>query len=174
MPPVPVGPGSMQSHQRRESTQSAHTESGPSHLHGPRSGMQNSGRRGGHQAYGQNNHHYQQQTQYSNGGYGRGGYANPNQNRGPPPNMNQQAYGPGPVQGYNTNPPPRNMHRSPAMSHASPSLAAVQPMVTPQLYPPQQYMSPPQQVSDLFFLSNPNSLSILAALPAIYTLELIV
>lgn len=152
MPPVPVGPNSMHNHQRRESTQSAHTESGPSHLHGQRGAMQNSGRRGGHQAYGQNNnHHYQQQNQYNNGNYNtRGGYVNPNQNRGPPPNMNPQAYGgPGLVQGYNTN-PPRNMHRSPAMSHASPSLAAVQPMVTPQLYPPQQYMPPPQGVSFLF------------------------
>lgn len=150
MPPVPVGPGSMQNHQRRESTQSAHTESGPSHLHGQRGGVQNSGRRGGHPAYGQqNNHHYQQQNQYSNGGYGRSGYANPNQNRGPPPNMNPQAYGGGQVQGYNTN-SPRNMHRSPAMPHASPSLAAVQPMVTPQLYPPQQFMPPLQQVSGLF------------------------
>lgn len=149
MPPVPVGPGSMHNHQRRESTQSAHTESGPSHLHGQRGGMQNS-RRGGHPAYGQqNNHHYQQQNQYNNGGYGRGGYANnPSQNRGPLPNMNS-AYGGGQVQGYNTN-SPRNMHRSPAMSHASPSLAAVQPMATPQLYPP-QYMAPlQQQVSGLF------------------------
>lgn len=146
MPPVPVGPGSMNNmhnHQRRESTQS---ESGPSHLHSQRGGMSNSSRRGGHQSYGQG-HHYP--NQYNNG-YGRGGYANPNQNRGPPPNMSQPAYvGPGQVPGYGPN-SPRNMHRSPAMSHASPSLSAVQPMVTTQLYPPQQYMPSPQ-VSDLSF-----------------------
>lgn len=152
MPPVPpVGPGSMNmhNHQRRESAQSAHTESG--HLHGQRGGMQNSGRRGGGgHAYGHNNSHHYQQGQYSNG-YPRGGYTNTNQNRGPPPNMNPQAYGvPGPAQGYNTN-SPRNMHRSPAMSHASPSLPAVLPMVTSQLYPPPpppQYM--PLQVSSPF------------------------
>lgn len=165
MPPVPSGPVSMQSHQRRESTQSNHTETGPSHLgQSQRSGMRNPVR-GGHQNYGPSHHqNYQQSHQYNNNGYnGRGGYGGPNQNRGQPPNMGQQPYGGPAVQGYPNS--PRNIHRSPAMSHASPSLATVQPMVTPQLYPPQQqqYM-PPQAVS--YILSPRSESSLLSVVIA--------
>lgn len=151
--PVPVGPGAMNmhSHQRRESTQSAHADSGHPHMnHGGRGGMSGGGRGGRHpQSYGPNNHQYNQQSQYNNG-YGRGAYSGPNQARGQPPNMNNQQYQ-GSVQAYNPN-SPRMVHRSPAMAHASPALATVQPMATPQLYPP-NYMQPaPHGVSYILFI----------------------
>lgn len=165
MPPVPSGPGSMNlhAHQRRESTHSAHAETGPHLGHGQRGAMRDSRGGGRHQGY-QNNHQYNQQNQYNNG-YGRGGYGGPNQNRGPPPNMNQQqGYGgPNPIQGYPNS--PRNIHRSPAITHASPSLAAVTPMATPQLFPQQHYMPQPGNVS---YLHAPFSLFLFLAVCFLY------
>jgi len=133
----PQAPGSMLSHHRRDSAQSAHTETGsPQISHGR--GMP--GGRGRNQGYGANQYPQQQQHYGGGGGYGRGGgYPGPNQPRGGPANMGPQYQGPGPANSYQN-----RGHRvggSPAMPHASPNLASVQPIPTDQLYPP--YIPPP-------------------------------
>ena len=134
----PQGPGSMLTHHRRDSAQSAHTETGSPQISHGRGGMP--GGRGRNQGYGGNQYPQQQQHYGGGGGYGRsGGYPGPNQPRGGPANMGPQYQGPGPANNYQN-----RGHRvggSPAMPHASPNLANAQPIPTDQLYPP--FIPPP-------------------------------
>jgi translation initiation factor 4G len=128
-PHPPQGPNSMgpQGHTRRDSTQSAHGESGPTMSHGR--GMPPAGRGGRHQTYGQNQ--FQPSQPY---GYGRGYQGGGNQQRNGPANMGA----PVPYTQQYPNSPHR-VPRSPALSqastHASPSLSTAVPS-TPQLFPP--------------------------------------
>ncbi|TGZ84887.1 hypothetical protein EX30DRAFT_368018 [Ascodesmis nigricans] len=119
MPPAGPGGAGPQAHARRDSTHSAHGESGPNMPHGR--GMPAG--RGRNQPY----NNYQNQ-QY---GYGRGNFqGGPSQPRNGPNNMGSAPYQ---HQQFNAN-SPRNMPRSPAMAHASPSMAHAVPTPTPQLY----------------------------------------
>ena len=128
-PHVPQGPTSMatRGHNRHDSAQSSHTDSGLVMPHGRGMPMN---RRGGY-------------PQYQNQSYGyRSGYQGPSQQRNGPTNMGGAP--PFPQQQYPSS--PRQGPRSPAITHVqathhSPSMSVALPTThTPQLYPPGQFI----------------------------------